>query len=323
VLDAAMDGFQEHGYRITWKLTLSELRKVSELRAEVFCRELGWTGSPEDRVERDEFDDGSTQIAVLDEESEVIGAVRMTGSGAPWMLDTVFSALAPEREISKDCDTAEASRLAVHRRWRGRRLQNGMRACDLLYKAAYVYCRTNGIRYLYMVTSDIVLEHMQRSGLPCQAIGAPRQMPDGVRAVTVVLDWNRIRAIPALADWYESGWQMPPASPPGVTVAARSRRRALGPWSRPVRESVGPGRARMSRCLPLEPARSGCGTARAGDARSKFDRTMASGSPITGDPIMEMNRRKSLRPGEYRRTSVNIACSTDDLTARVRSRVLS
>src|SRR3954468_13850340 len=100
-----MDGFQEHGYRITWKPTLSELRKVSELRAEVFCRELGWTGSPEDRVERDEFDDGSTHIAVLDEESEVIGAVRMTRSGAPWMLDTVFSALAPEREIAKGSDT--------------------------------------------------------------------------------------------------------------------------------------------------------------------------------------------------------------------------
>jgi N-acyl-L-homoserine lactone synthetase len=299
VIDAAKDGFQEHGYRITWKLTLSELRKVSELRAEVFCRELGWTGSPEDRVERDEFDDGSTHIAVLDEASEVIGAVRMTRSGAPWMLDTVFSALAPEREISKRSDTAEASRLAVHRRWRGRRLGNGMRACDLLYKAAYVYCRTSGIRYLYMVTSDIVLEHMQRSGLPCQAISAPRQMPDGVRAVTVVLDWDRIRAIPTLADWYESGWQMPPANPPGVTVRARSQRRALGPGSRPVREFVGPRRARMSRCLPLETARSSRGTARVGDARSKFDGTMASVSRITGDPIMEMNKRKNLRLVEY------------------------
>lgn len=299
MLDATMDGFQERGYRVTWKLTLSELRKVSELRAEVFCRELGWTGSPEDRVERDEFDDGSTHIAVLDEESEVIGVVRMTRSGAPWMLDTVFSALAPEREITKGSDTAEASRLAVHRRWRGRCLNNGMRACDLIYKAAYVYCRTNGIRYLYMVTSDIVLEHMQRSGLPCQAISAPRQMPDGLRAVTVVLDWDRIRAIPALADWYESGWQMPPASPPGVTVAASSRRRGLGPWSRPVREFAGPRRAGMSRCSPVAPARASRGTARVGDARSKFARTRASVSPLTGGPVMEISNRKSLRLGKY------------------------
>jgi hypothetical protein len=215
------------------------------------------------------------------------------------MLDTVFSAVAPEREITKGSDTAEASRLAVHRRWRGRCLQNGMRACDLMYKAAYVYCRTNGIRYLYMFTSDIVLEHMQRSGLPCQAISAPRQMPDGMRAVTVVLDWDRIRAIPTLADWYESGWQLPPANPPGVTVAASSRRRALGPWSQSTCEFVGPRRARMSRCLPLEPARSSRGTARVGDAHSKFGRPMASVSPLTGSPVMEMNNRKNLRLGEH------------------------
>jgi N-acyl-L-homoserine lactone synthetase len=197
VHDTAMDGFQEHGYRIVWRLMPSELRKVSELRAEVFCRELGWTGSPEDRVERDEFDDDSTHVAVLDEQSEVIGAVRS--------------------------DTAEASRLVVHRQWRGRRLKNGMRACDLIYKAAYVYCRTNGIRYLYMVTSDIVIELMRRSGLPCRAISAPWQMPDGVRAMTAVVDWNRIREIPTLADWYESGWQGPPANQHGAMKRPSAR----------------------------------------------------------------------------------------------------
>lgn len=226
--DTAMEGFQEHGYRIAWRLTPSELRKVSELRAEVFCRELGWTGSPEDRVERDEFDDDSTHVAVLDEQSEVIGAVRMIKSRAPWMLDTVFSALASASGITKGSDTAEASRLVVHRRWRGRRLTNGVRACDLIYKAAYVYCRTNGIRYLYMVTSDLVIELMQRSGLPCRAISAPRQMPDGVCAVAAVLDWNRIREIPTLADWYESGWQVPLANQHGAMKR---------PSARPERES--------------------------------------------------------------------------------------
>ena len=100
----------------------------------------------------------------------------------------------------------------MNRRWRGRRLANGRRVCDLLYKAAYAYCRLHEIRYLYMVVSDIVLEHMLRSGLPCREISAPRQMSDGVRAVTVVLDWNRVREIPAIADWYESGWQRSSAS---------------------------------------------------------------------------------------------------------------
>jgi N-acyl-L-homoserine lactone synthetase len=114
----------------------------------------------------------------------------------------VFTELAPPRPITKSCDAAEASRLAVNRRWRGKRLENGMRACDLIYRAAYVYCRVNAIRYLYLVTSDIVLAHMQRSGLPCEAISAPRVMPDGVRALTVVIDWDRIRESPTFARWF-------------------------------------------------------------------------------------------------------------------------
>jgi N-acyl-L-homoserine lactone synthetase len=209
VHDTAIEGFQEHGYRVAWRLTSSELRRVSELRAEVFCRELGWTGSPEDREERDSFDDVSTHVAILDEQSEVIGAVRLIKSGAPWMLDSVFSGLASASGITKGADSAEVSRMVVHRRWRGRRLTNGMRACDLIYKAAYVYCRTNGIRYLYMVISDIVIELVRRSGVPCRAIGAPRRMPDGVCAVTAVIDWNMIGDNPTLADWYASGWQVP------------------------------------------------------------------------------------------------------------------
>jgi len=204
VLDSSIEGFQECGYRVAWSLTASEQRKVSELRAEVFCRELGWTGTREDSVECDEFDDASTHIAVFDENSELIGAVRMINAVAPWMLDNVFANLGPSTPIDKAFDTAEASRLAVNRRWRGKRLGNGMRACDLIYKAAYVYCKLNSIRYLYLVTSDIVLAHMQRSGLPCRALSTPRLMPDGVRALTVVIDWDRIRETPALAAWFES-----------------------------------------------------------------------------------------------------------------------
>lgn len=202
MIDASIDGFRECDYRISWNLTDVEQHKVSELRAEVFCRELGWTGSPENRTERDEFDDDSTHIAVFDERSEPIGAVRLIKSVAPWMLDTVFTELAPASRIAKGFDTAEASRLAVNRRWRGKCLENGMRACDLVYKAAYVYCRVNAIRYLYLVTSDIVLAHMRRSGLPCEAISAPRLMPDGVCALTVVIDWDRLHETPTLAKWF-------------------------------------------------------------------------------------------------------------------------
>jgi hypothetical protein len=38
-------GIRECGYLATWGLTPSELRRITELRAEVFSRELGWVGS--------------------------------------------------------------------------------------------------------------------------------------------------------------------------------------------------------------------------------------------------------------------------------------
>jgi N-acyl-L-homoserine lactone synthetase len=222
VLDGSIEGFREYGYRVSWNLTVAEQRKVSELRADVFCRELGWTGSRDDRTEHDEFDDGSTHIAVFDEHSELIGAVRITRAAAPWMLDTVFAELAPATRIKKSVDTAESSRLAVSRKWRGKRVANGMRACDVIYRAAYLYCRVNAIRQLYLVTSDIVLAHMQRAGLPCEALTAPHVMPDGVRALTVVIDWDRLRETATFDRWFPPSPRPRPQPRPTAAVALSS-----------------------------------------------------------------------------------------------------
>ncbi len=201
------DGFEEQGYRVTWELTPSQLRQVHALRADVFCRELGWVGAPEDKAEWDEFDATSIHVAVLDKSSDVVAAVRLTGCDAPWMLDTVFSALAPPGLVVKDADAVEASRLLVSQRSRDPRFGNRVRTCDLVYKGAYAYCRTNGIRYVYMVTSDVVLRHLQRTGLPCEPLAPPRRMPDGVRALVVKVDWSQLPRSPSVAAWYESGWR--------------------------------------------------------------------------------------------------------------------
>ena len=222
MFDASIEGFRDSGYRVSWKLTATEQRKVSELRADVFCRELGWTGSRDDRTESDEFDDDSTHLAVFDEHSDLIGAVRITRAAAPWMLDTVFAELAPATRIKKAVDTAEASRLAVSRAWRGKRVANGMRACDLVYRAAYIYCRLNAIRQLYLVTSDIVLAHMQRAGLPCEALSTPRTMPDGVRALTVVIDWDRLRDTATFDRWFAPSPRPRPQPRPAAAVALSS-----------------------------------------------------------------------------------------------------
>jgi N-acyl-L-homoserine lactone synthetase len=126
------------------------------------------------------------------------------------MLDSVFRRLAAPELVKKRSDTAEASRLVVAKSSRVTRLPDGRRTCDLVYKGAYAYCVTNGVRHVYMVTSDVVLRHMLRTGLPCVALAAPVRMPDGVTAVAVKLDWPHLYRVPALASWYRSGWESRP-----------------------------------------------------------------------------------------------------------------
>ncbi len=205
--EIAFAGFQEQGYRVSWAITGSESAQVHALRAEVFCRELGWVGSADDTVERDEFDAGSVHVAVVDERSNVVAAVRLTGGDSPWMLDSVFRRLAGPGLVEKGPHTAEASRLVVARSSRAERLLDGRRTCDLVYKGTYAYCVLKRIRHVYMVTSDVVLRHMLRTGLPCVALAPPTRMPDGVNALAVKLDWSQLSRSAALAYWYESGWR--------------------------------------------------------------------------------------------------------------------
>jgi N-acyl-L-homoserine lactone synthetase len=203
-----LTGFHEDDYRVSWQLTQPELRRAHELRAEVFCRELKWVGSRDDALERDEFDGDSVHIGVFEGGTRLVASVRLTHEGAPWMLDTVFQHLLPAPIQRRHA--MEASRLAVTTQSRNVRLKNGRRVCDLLYKSAYAYCSLRGVRYLYMVTSDIVLRHMTRACLPCVPLARPKRMPDGVAAVPVVLNWDRIRDVPALRRWYDEGWSSSP-----------------------------------------------------------------------------------------------------------------
>jgi N-acyl-L-homoserine lactone synthetase len=209
-----LGGFYEEGYRVSWRLTPSELRRAHALRADVFCRELRWVGSSHVALERDEFDGDSVHLAVFEGGSRLVAAVRLTRGDAPWMLDTVFRHLLPSHGALRRSGAVEASRLAVAPESRNARLAGGKRVCDLLYKAAHAFCRAHGVRTAYMVTSDVVLRHMTRAGLPCAAMAAPTLMPDGVRALPVVLDWHALRRDPALHRWYMTGWRAPPAPLP-------------------------------------------------------------------------------------------------------------
>jgi N-acyl-L-homoserine lactone synthetase len=224
--DRTAIGIREDRYDVRWRVTEGELGQVFRLRADVFCRELRWIGSGDSERERDEIDDHAVHLAVLGD-FEALATVRLTPARAPWMFDGVFRHLLPAGvPIENRQQSMEASRLAVAKHARHVRLGNGARMSDLMYKAAYVFCRMNGVRYLYIVTSDVVLRHMRAVGLPCVPLAPPMLMENCVRTVPAVIDWWAIDKSTALYRWYDSVTPVAPCSLPSPLHETRSPRRA-------------------------------------------------------------------------------------------------
>lgn len=220
-------GFWEDGYRITWRPDARMLREALALRADVFCRELRWVGRPSDRLERDAFDAHATSIVVLDAASAVVATVRLIDGNRPWMLDGPFRGLLPEHVAPRRAGAMEASRLAVSRDARAIRLRSGRRVAELLFKAAWIVSRLNGVGRLYLVASRAVSRRLTSAGLPCVPLAPPTRMPDGVDAVPILLDWERLGAEAPVRSWFDDGMDARPRAPRrredlGAPIAARA-----------------------------------------------------------------------------------------------------
>lgn len=219
-------GIREGCYDVKWHLTNEELQQTFRLRADVFCRELQWVGSRDVDTERDAIDDDTVHLAASSKGSGALATVRLTPARAPWMLDHVFRDILPvgigfhERQQGMD-----ASRLAVAKDARHARLDNGARISDLMYKAAYVFCRISGVRYLYIVTSGVVLRHMTAAGLPCFPLAPAKPMANGVLAIPTVIDWLALDPSTSLYEWYDSVTLLAPCSLPSPLRDIHSRRR--------------------------------------------------------------------------------------------------
>ncbi len=127
------------------------------------------------------------------------------------MLENEFlSLVAPEHEIRKESDTVEVSRLCVAPEARNANIRGnfGMHGISmLLYKGVYHWCIDNDIRYLYLVVEHKVLRLLCAKGFPCNLIGEPKIMPDGVAAVAALMDWREFERLnaarrPAMLRWF-------------------------------------------------------------------------------------------------------------------------
>lgn len=204
-------GFSEADYTVKNLETDSELYKSYRLRHRVFCEELNWVPCNEDGEEKDHYDETAVPLGVLDTFGGLSAYLRLLMPGEPFMIEKEFSCMVdPGHRIRREDDTAEISRLCISPEARHDFVPttSGSQSTSvLLLKGIHRWCALNGIRYLYAVTEYKVYKLACFKGFPFKLVGKPTQMPDGVVAVAMILDWrefeeiNRVRR-PTLIEWF-------------------------------------------------------------------------------------------------------------------------
>lgn len=183
------------------------------LRHRIFCEELCWVSRTENGLETDDYDRHAISLGLWDGRQRLLAYLRLIPAGGPFMLEKEFSVMVGRGyTIRKTPDTVEVSRLCVAPEARRDRLvaSFGVGSLSLLlYKGVYQWSLRHAVRFLYLVVETKIYRLLRSQGFPCEAIGNPVSMPDGVSAVAALLDWNkfeeRTREVrPDLFHWFVS-----------------------------------------------------------------------------------------------------------------------
>jgi N-acyl amino acid synthase of PEP-CTERM/exosortase system len=210
---------KESGFLIKVLTDENEKEQAYRLRYNIFCKELKWVPETETSLEIDAFDDGAVFLGVLNEQNRLMAFIRIIRPENSFMLEEIFSFLVyPEHTIRKESDTVELSRFCLIPEVKNHMTSKNYNTTMLsmfLYKGVYQWCRLNGMRYLYFEVEYKLYELLCKLGFPCELIGPPNNMPDGVLATAIMLDWEKFEAIsaesrPELLKWFSQGLSIPP-----------------------------------------------------------------------------------------------------------------
>lgn len=213
---------REGRFHVKSLVAREELEGAYRLRHRVFAQELRWVPQAENSLEVDDYDCNSVSFGVFDEQGRMASYLRLIMPGKPFMLEREFSRLM-ECGIRRQMDTAEISRLCVAPEARKDRVRGicGVHTTSmLLFKGVYSWCAGSGIRYLYAVAEEKVYRLFRAKGFPYRVVGGPAAMPDGVRAVAVMMDWREFLEVngtlrPGMLRWFiqDRSGPAPPQQP--------------------------------------------------------------------------------------------------------------
>lgn len=183
----------EHGeYRLEYPLQGERLAQAYGLRAQVFCRELEWVGTPWHYTETDAFDESVWHLG-LSTNGQLVAYLRIHPAWTPWMLDTVFAEAVPPGAAPRRPGACEASRLAVSPAFRHTRFSGGQSAASLILQLLYTVCALNQIDKTYVIVTARALRSLRLLGLPCRAWKETLEVAHRDAPMFATIDWEELR----------------------------------------------------------------------------------------------------------------------------------
>jgi len=185
--------------------------KAYRLRHQVFAEDLQWVPRTESELEVDAYDEPAVHFGVLDDAEKLLAYVRLLTADRTFMLEREFRCtLGSDRALQKGSATCELTRFCVEQSARGdvvRTEFGDFPLFMLLFKGLYQWSLQRGIHVIYAVTDRIVYKLLSMRGFPCERMGSPVKMPDGVIAVSMRMDWREFLSTnaikrPDVARWF-------------------------------------------------------------------------------------------------------------------------
>lgn len=154
------------------------LLQQHRLRADVFCKRLGWDVSVEKGMERDNFDDlAPTYIIATDNNGRVTACARLLPAVGPTMVETVFPSLLPDGKLCAHTAMIESSRFCVDTGTEQTRSGNSIHETTRAMFAAIIeWSLLHGFSEIVTVT-DLRFERiLARVGWPLRRLGSPQKI---------------------------------------------------------------------------------------------------------------------------------------------------
>lgn len=189
------------------------LFEIYRFRWEQYCKRFGWVQPPYPQLEMeiDPFDEHVFfHYGIYDEEDRLIAYQRIIRYPSPFMYDYAYDGLSRGVKLDLGPQAAEVSRLVVDPIWQKKALSRdfkGHNVTAMVYRESYRICKEEGIRDLYLATTQGIIATGKVRGFPFDLI-CEKALSNGDVIQLVKLNWKRFEDEnlihrPEMLNWYQ------------------------------------------------------------------------------------------------------------------------